>query len=153
MRTTAIGECTPPIGRTWGMRRPVRRITLPSISSRRMALGDPTSPGVSGVIVAALRPRPVSRMALAASRHVAISCDLLPTDVAGPHIQGDVLELIGTGYFDLMVAHPPCTYLANSGVQYLHKDTTRFDKMVLGREFFLALLNAPIYKICVENPV
>ncbi len=71
MRTTAIGACTPPTGWMPGMRRPVRRITLPSISSRRMALGEPTSFLVSGVMVAALRPRPVAAMARAASRTTA----------------------------------------------------------------------------------
>src|SRR4051812_13071155 len=67
MRTTEIGACTPPNGTTPGMRRPVRTITLPPISSRRMRFGEPTSPRASGVIVAAFRPRPCSRIARAAS--------------------------------------------------------------------------------------
>ena len=67
MRTTEIGWCTPPNGTTPGMRRPVRTITLPPISSRRIRFGEPTSPRVSGVTVAPLSPRPCWRIAAAAS--------------------------------------------------------------------------------------
>src|SRR5512134_844280 len=67
MRTTEMGKCAPPIGTTPGMRRPVRTITWPPISSRRMRFGLPTPPAPSGVIVAALRPSPCSRTARAAS--------------------------------------------------------------------------------------
>ena len=49
--------------------------------------------------------------------HDAMSCDLLPTDVAGPHYQGDVTDIINDGW-DLMVAHPPCTYLSVSGMHW-----------------------------------
>ena len=67
MRTTEIGACTPPSGTTPGMRRPVRTITLPPISSRRIRFGEPTSPAPSGVTVAAFSPKPCSRTAAAAS--------------------------------------------------------------------------------------
>src|SRR4051794_22608388 len=67
MRTTEIGACTPPKGTTPGMRRPVRTITRPPISSRRIRFGEPTSSALSGVTVAAFRPRPASRIAAAAS--------------------------------------------------------------------------------------
>src|SRR5919206_459304 len=67
MRTIEIGAWTPPSGTTPGMRRPVRTITLPPISSRRMRFGEPTSSRPSGVIVAAFSPRPASRIAAAAS--------------------------------------------------------------------------------------
>lgn len=85
--------------------------------------------------------------------HDAWSCDIIPTD-ADPtyHIQGNVLEILDHGW-DMMIAHPPCTYLANSGVQHLHKDPARWAKMEAAREFFFKMLNAPIPKICVENPV
>ena len=53
----------------------------------------------------------------------------------------------------MMIAHPPCTYLCNSGVRWLHTDETRRDKMIEGAEFFKKLLNAPINKIAVENPI
>jgi hypothetical protein len=60
--------------------------------------------------------------------HDAMSCDLLPTDVPGPHYQGDVFDIIDKGW-DLMIAHPPCTYLCNSGVSWLHKLPDRWEKM------------------------
>ena len=84
--------------------------------------------------------------------HDAWSCDLLPTDKTGPHITGDVLEVIEEGW-DLMVAHPPCTYLCNSGVCHLHKSTDRWFELFNAAEFFKALLNADIPKIAVENPI
>lgn len=93
--------------------------------------------------------------------HDAWSCDLLPSDDNSPyHIQGDVLELLDKGW-DMMIAHPPCTYLANSGVQHMWagrkkengKNEERWKLMEEGREFLLTLLNAPIPKIAVENPL
>lgn len=85
--------------------------------------------------------------------HDAWSCDLLPTE-ADPqwHIQDDVLKHLNDGW-DLMIAHPPCTYLANSGVQHLIGDADRKTKMLDAVQFFLALLNAPIARKAVENPV
>lgn len=84
--------------------------------------------------------------------HDAVSCDLLPTDVPGPHYQGDVFDIINDG-FDLMIAHPPCTYLCNSGVSWLHRDISRWPKMVEGALFFRKLLRANIPMIAVENPI
>ena len=84
--------------------------------------------------------------------HDAMSCDLLPTDKPGPHYQGDVFDIINDGW-DLMIAHPPCTYLSNSGVCHLHKDASRWPKMFDGSAFFKKLLNAPIKKIAIENPI
>ena len=92
------------------------------------------------------------RDAFRARGHDAMSCDLLPTDVDGPHYQGDVFDIIDDGW-DLMVAHPPCTYLTNSGVTWLHKDPSRWAKLDEGAAFFKALLNAPIERIAVENPI
>lgn len=85
--------------------------------------------------------------------HDAWSCDLLPSDDNSPyHIQGDVLEQLDKGW-DLMIAHPPCTYLANSGVSWLYKQEGRWENMKEGAEFFKLLLDAPIPKIAVENPI
>lgn len=85
--------------------------------------------------------------------HDAWSCDLLPADDNSPyHIQGDVLEVLSQGW-DLMIAHPPCTYLANSGVQFLHRDADRWGKMRDGAKFFKALLDAPIPLKAIENPI
>ncbi len=81
-----------------------------------------------------------------------MSCDLLPTDVPGPHYEGSVFDVINDGW-DLMIAHPPCTYLCNSGVRWLHTDPKRWDLMREGAEFFKTLLNAPIARIAVENPI
>jgi hypothetical protein len=84
--------------------------------------------------------------------HDAWSCDLLPTDKAGPHLLGDVFNFINRDW-DLMIAHPPCTYLCNSGVSWLHKDASRWEKMRDGARFFKNLLDADIEKIAVENPI
>lgn len=92
------------------------------------------------------------RDAFLAAGHDATSCDLLPTDSPGPHYQGDVFDIIGDGW-DLMIAHPPCTYLCNSGVRWLSTDITRWPHMIDGATFFRALLNAPIPRIAVENPI
>jgi len=85
--------------------------------------------------------------------HKAYSCDILPCSGGHPewHIQGDVLEQLNKGW-DLMVAHPPCTHLAVSGARHFP------EKIKNGRQqesinFFMALINAPINKICVENPI
>jgi len=92
------------------------------------------------------------RDAFRALGHDAVSCDLLPTDRPGPHYQGDVFDLIGDGW-DLMIAHPPCTYLTNSGVSWLHKDPERWERLNEGAAFFKALLNAPIQFKAIENPI
>src|SRR3954469_25409977 len=73
MRTIEMGACTPPSGATPGIRRPVRTITRPPISSRRMRFGEPMSPRPSGVTVAALSASPCSRMAAAASCTIPLS--------------------------------------------------------------------------------
>ena len=92
------------------------------------------------------------RDAFRARGHHAVSCDILPTDVAGPHHEGDVRDILGEGW-DLMIAHPPCTYLTNSGVTWLHKDPSRWAKLDDGAAFFKMLLAAPIERIAVENPI
>lgn len=81
--------------------------------------------------------------------HDAMSCDLLPTDVDGPHYQGDILDVINDGW-DLMIAHPPCTHLAVSGARWF-KDKQQEQAEAL--EFVRRLLDAPIQRICIENPV
>lgn len=94
------------------------------------------------------------RDAFRARGHDAWSCDILPTD-ADPrwHIQGDAIEIAYGQPWDLMIAHPPCTYLTNSGVTWLHKDPARWAKLDEGAAFFKDLYEAPIERIAVENPI
>jgi site-specific DNA-cytosine methylase len=84
--------------------------------------------------------------------HDAWSCDFLPTEIPGQHIRGDVLEILNDGW-DLIIAHPPCTYLCVAGLHYSKKDPERRAKTLLAYEFFMKLYNAPIEKACIENPV
>lgn len=93
------------------------------------------------------------RDAFRALGHDAISCDLLPTDVQGPHHQGDVLELLAREQFDLMVAHPPCTYLCSSGLHWNGRVPGRSEKTEDALEFVRALLDAPVPRIALENPI
>jgi hypothetical protein len=92
------------------------------------------------------------RDAFRARGHDAWSCDLLPSDTEGPHIVGDARPLLGLGW-DLLVAHPPCTYMTNSGVCWLHKDPTRWAKLDDAAALFAAFLDAPVPRIAVENPI
>ncbi len=93
----------------------------------------------------------VVRDAFIAKGHDAISCDLLPTERPGPHIQGDVLEVLDNGW-DLMIAHPPCTHLCVSGARWF-KEKRADGRQQAAVDFFLKLINAPISKKCIENPV
>lgn len=89
------------------------------------------------------------RDAFIARGHDAVSCDLLPSETPGPHLQGDVLTLLDDSW-DLMVAHPPCTHLAVSGARwFVEKRQEQADAL----DFVRALLNAPIPRIALENPV
>ena len=81
--------------------------------------------------------------------HDALSCDLLPTEAPGPHHQGDVRDVLGDGW-DLMVAHPPCTHLAVSGARWF-KDKRAEQAEALA--FVRLLMDAPIERIAIENPV
>ena len=91
------------------------------------------------------------RDAFRALGHDAISCDLLPTEVDGPHYQGDVRDLL-SGAWDLLIAHPPCTHLAVSGARHFaakRADGRQQDAL----DFVRMLMNAPIPRIAIENPV
>lgn len=91
------------------------------------------------------------RDAFTRAGHDAMSCDFLPSEGEweGKHWQGDVREVIDDGW-DLMVAHPPCTHLAVSGARWW-KD--RPDEQAQALEFVQTLLNAPIPRIALENPI
>ncbi len=92
----------------------------------------------------------VVRDAFIAKGHDAMSCDLLPTESLGPHYQGSVFDVINDGW-DLMVGHPPCTYLSYAGTAHWSKPG-RCEKRLEALEFFRQLWEAPIEKICLENP-
>jgi len=95
----------------------------------------------------------IVREAFAKKGHDAWSCDLLPTEVPGNHIQGDILgDILYNGYieWDLMIAHPPCTHLAVSGARWF-KDKVQEQREALN--FVRRLMLAPINKICIENPI
>ena len=91
----------------------------------------------------------IVRDAFASRGHEAISCDLLPAERQGPHIQGDVLKHLNDGW-DLMIAHPPCTHLAVSGARWFKYKLAEQEQAL---EFVRRLLDAPIQKIALENPV
>lgn len=96
------------------------------------------------------------RDAFAARGHDAWSCDIIETEKPGKHICADVLTVLDQGW-DLIIAHPPCTYLANSGVRWLYKngevDQDRFAEIKKASEFFRQIALAPVDKICIENPI
>ncbi len=118
--------------------------------------------------------------AFRARGHEAFSCDILPCSGGHPewHIQGSIISVLEFGAhftqdkhpvrsdvewkmiteWDLMIAHPPCTYLCNSGVRWLYNEDgtinqDRWDELVKGAEFFKKLLYAPIPRIAIENPI
>jgi hypothetical protein len=90
--------------------------------------------------------------------HEAFSCDILPCSGGHPewHIQDDVLKHLDDGW-DLMITHPPCTYVSKAGTRWLfpkhNLNKDRYEKGLEGKDFFLKLLNAQIPRIAVENPV
>lgn len=92
------------------------------------------------------------REAFRSAGHYALSCDLLPTEVDGPHYQGDVRDIINDGW-DLMIAHPPCTYLCSSGLHWNKRVEGRAAKTEEALEFVQFLLDAPIPRIALENPI
>ena len=92
----------------------------------------------------------VVREAFKKRGHDAWSCDLLPTEIDGNHIQGDVLKILNDGW-DMMIAHPPCTYISNMSNCRI-KESGRIELRRKGMEFFMELVNAPIPLIAIENP-
>lgn len=132
-----------------GERRPLEQMTEQGHRMHRMK------------ILVACEFSGVVRDAFRAIGHDAWSCDLLPTE-ADPafHIQGDVLDHLGEfGDWEMLIAHPPCTYLANSGVRWLYGgrgkkvDPVRWEAMEAGARFFKKLWDAPIPHIVMENPI
>lgn len=90
--------------------------------------------------------------------HDAISCDLLPTESPGPHYQGDIRDMLSEKW-DLMIAHPPCTYLTNAGNRWFFWNgrgsrpyAKRWRLMYEAADFFKMLLHADVPRVAVENP-
>ena len=94
----------------------------------------------------------IVREAFRKKGHEAWSCDILPTEIPGNHIKDDVLNHLNEGW-DMMIAHPPCTFLCNSGVRWLHSDLNRWCKLQTAKDFFKIFLESDITKICIENPI
>ena len=97
------------------------------------------------------------RDAFSKAGHEAVSCDLLDSDSPGSHYKGDVFDIINDGW-DMMIAHPPCTYLTNAANKWLYVDSsvsTVEERLIYRDEaiaFFMRLQNADIEKIAIENP-
>lgn len=93
--------------------------------------------------------------------HEAYSCDIQDCSGGFPewHIKGDAIEQAYSGKYDMMIGHPPCTYLANSGVRWLNivegkiTNKERWQETLWGGQFFRSLLNAPIQFVAIENPI
>lgn len=97
------------------------------------------------------------REAFKAKGHDAWSCDILPTEIPGQHYQCDIREVLDMGW-DLMIAHPPCTFLTVSGnkwfkPEYESKYPTRKQDRLDAIDFFMMLYNADIERIAIENPI
>lgn len=88
----------------------------------------------------------------------AMSCDLLPTESPGPHFQGDIFEALKIKRWDLLIAHPPCTYLTVTGnrwykPEYAERYPTRQQDRGYAMEFFMGIANCGVPRIAIENPV
>ena len=84
--------------------------------------------------------------------HEAMSCDMLPTEQPGPHYQGDVRDVLSQTW-DLLIAHPPCTYMAVSGMHWTTRGLRDPKLTEDALEFVRLLMDAPIERIAIENPV
>jgi hypothetical protein len=93
--------------------------------------------------------------------HDATSCDLLATEIPGDHIRHDAIDVLESEDWDMVIAHPPCTYLTNSGVRWLYgkkggsttRDPIRWQQMLDGCQFFARLYHSEAPRVAVENPV
>ena len=99
----------------------------------------------------------IVRDAFLAKGHEAVSCDLQASRAGEPHIQGDLLGVLDQGW-DMLIAHPPCTYLTVTGNKWMKPEfADRFPTRQQDREdavaFFMALWNAPVPRVALENPV
>lgn len=91
----------------------------------------------------------IVREAFRARGHDAVSCDIIPSEIPGPHYHGDVISLLGQSW-DMMIAFPPCTYLCASGARWWNARTAQ---QCVALAFVKRLLDAPIHRIALENPI
>lgn len=93
------------------------------------------------------------REAIRAKGHNAISCDILPTEQAGPHYEGDLLDILDAGGFDDVIAFPPCTYLASSGLHWNKRRPGRAKLTEEAVRFVKRIMKAPVERVAIENPI
>ena len=120
---------------------------IPGCGCRETCFGT----GVAMRVLVACEFSGIVRDAFAACGQDAWSCDLLPTERPGQHIQGDVLSILNDGW-DLMIAHPPCTHLACSGAAWM-KEKRKDGRQKEGIDLFMAFTKTNIPQWCIENPV
>jgi hypothetical protein len=97
----------------------------------------------------------IVREAFKKKGHDVFSCDILPSDDNSPlHKQMDLKDFDFKKFgIELLIAHPPCTFMCNSGVSWLKKDDSRWDELRKAHDFFTFIWNLPIKHICIENPI
>ena len=127
-------------------------IEVPNHTETEVTMSEPVKKKLK-VLVACEESQTVC-MAFRELGHEAYSCDILHCSGGHPewHIQGDAIKEAYSGKYDMMIAHPPCTYLSYVGNRHWN-NPGRAEKRAEALEFFMALVNAPISKICVENPL
>lgn len=92
----------------------------------------------------------IVREAFRSRGHDAVSCDLLPTEIPGPHIVNDVRNVLDDGW-DMMIAHPPCTHLSYAGLRWFKSQPDRMQKAKDDFAFFMTLWNSKIPVVAIEN--
>jgi hypothetical protein len=86
--------------------------------------------------------------------HDAVSCDILPSESPyGVHYEGDIFDILYDNQWDLVIAHPPCTYLSSSGLHWNKRIPGRAEKTEDALKFITKIWNAPVERMCIENPV
>lgn len=100
----------------------------------------------------------IVRDAFASKGHFTVSSDFEPSERPGKHYQGDVKDILYGQDWDLIIAHPPCTFMANSGVRWLYntdgsKNQERWDNLYMATKFFNLFINHPCKKKAIENPI
>lgn len=94
----------------------------------------------------------IVRTAFTARGHDVTSCDLLPSELPGKHYQGNITDILYRDW-DMVIAHPPCTYLTNTGVSWLYKKPGRWEQLKEGAEFFKLFMNLKTPMVAIENPI